>query len=603
MPSGASVPVFSINATNAAKNTKATLGVAGTYRFTVSIADTAGLRTTSSVNVAVRQSLTSVTISPASIIISVGGTQQFIATAKDQFGRALVSHPKFTWKSSGGRITSRGLFTAPMTTGNVTVTATATAMGRSFKGATTVSVIPSFGDPQIRSLVQTLDADGSLDRGDLMQILLTVGNEDGVVDATEFNDLKTIVADASIFHIPGYVAALVGYVVDGNPANAHYEGQPLGNLGAGSSITILHDLVDKWFLGTDHPAVTGTGITYQTVAGSLFVNGPSYTDMFQGELGDCYLISSLGALAKSNPSVIDNMIIPNGDNTWTVRFYESDGVPDYVTVDRALPTEYGYLVYADMGSLATNSQNELWIPLVEKAYAQWNETGQEGREDGTNSYGSIESGNPGVVFDQVLGNQSADYLPTTDPTNLVEPELISAITANKPVTASTYDNPGNGLVGNHVYTVIGYDSASDTFLLYNPWGCDQPSPLTISQLQASVAFFFSADASVSVPFGSALAGPSEPRFAAILNQASAASRADVFASELAASNGLAPESMQFHLQPAKTPVVSVGIKVNADDWWLDALVASHATRALTARTPSLKRFSPFPMEAIDAAFA
>ena len=40
-----------------------------------------------------------------------------------------------------------------------------------------------------------------------MQILLSVGNEDGVVDATEFNDLKTLVADASIFHIPGYVGA------------------------------------------------------------------------------------------------------------------------------------------------------------------------------------------------------------------------------------------------------------------------------------------------------------------------------------------------------------------------------------------------------------
>jgi len=476
-------------------------------------------------------------------------------------------------------------------------------MGRSFECGTTVTVIPSFGDPQIRSLILTLDADGSLDRGDLMQILLTVGNEDGVVDATEFKDLKTLVADASIFHIPGYVAALAGYVVDGNPANAHYQGQPLGNLSAGSSTTILHDLVDKWFLGTDHPAVTGTGITYRTVAGSLFVNGPSYTDMFQGNLGDCYLIATLGALAKSNPSVIENMIIPNGDNTWTVRFYESDGAPDYVTVDRALPTNgYGYLVYAGWCFQATNSQNELWIPLVEKAYAEWNETGQEGGA-GTNSYSSIESGNPAAVYDQVLGNQSAVYLPTTDPTNLVEPALINAITANKPVTAGTYDDPGNGLVGSHAYTVIGYDSASDTFLLYNPWGCAQPSPLTFSQLQASVAYFFSADASVSVSFGSALVGFSGPGLAGLLNQAPAASRADVFASDLAASNGVAPLSMPVPVHPAKTPVASVGIKVTADDWWLDALVASHSPRSLTARTPSLKRLSPSPLEAIDAAFA
>ena len=87
-------------------------------------------------------------------------------------------------------------------------------------------------------------------------------------------------------------------------------------------------------------------------------------------------------------------------------------------------------------------------------------------------------GNPEAVYDQVLGNQSAVYMPTTDQTNLVEPALINAISANKPVTAGTYYDPGNGLVGSHAYTVIGYDSASDTFLLYNPWGCDQPSPLT-----------------------------------------------------------------------------------------------------------------------------
>ena len=38
-------------------------------------------------------------------------------------------------------------------------------------------------------------------------------------------------------------------------------------------------------------------------------------------LGDCYLISALGTLADSNPAAIQNMIINNGDGTYTVRFY------------------------------------------------------------------------------------------------------------------------------------------------------------------------------------------------------------------------------------------------------------------------------------------
>jgi hypothetical protein len=53
MPSGAGTPVFSANGTAAAKNTTVTFSGAGTYAFEVTITDTAGLSTTSSVNVTV----------------------------------------------------------------------------------------------------------------------------------------------------------------------------------------------------------------------------------------------------------------------------------------------------------------------------------------------------------------------------------------------------------------------------------------------------------------------------------------------------------------------------------------------------------------------
>ena len=76
--------------------------------------------------------------------------------------------------------------------------------------------------------------------------------------------------------------------------------------------------------------------------------------------------------------------------------------------------------------------------------------------------------------------------------------MIETIAANRPLTAGTVDSPGNGLFPRHAYTVIGHDSASDTFLLYNPWGRDQPPPLTCAQLQADIDFFFSADTSTSV---------------------------------------------------------------------------------------------------------
>ncbi len=72
----------------------------------------------------------------------------------------------------------------------------------------------------------------------------------------------------------------------------------------------------------------------------------------------------------------------------------------------------GILQYADYGASCSNSANALWIPLIEKAYAQWNETGKEGR-DGTNGYCDIQGGWMATVDAQVLGYNATDYIMTT----------------------------------------------------------------------------------------------------------------------------------------------------------------------------------------------
>jgi len=116
---------FSANGTNAAKATTATFSKAGAYSFTVTIRDAGGLTATSSVNVTVNQTLTTITAAPATASVATGGTQAFTATAKDQFALALTAQPTFTWPvSGGGTISAAGLFTAGSTVGGpFTVTA------------------------------------------------------------------------------------------------------------------------------------------------------------------------------------------------------------------------------------------------------------------------------------------------------------------------------------------------------------------------------------------------------------------------------------------------------------------------------------------------
>ncbi|OAI52842.1 hypothetical protein AYO44_16410 [Planctomycetaceae bacterium SCGC AG-212-F19] len=139
VPTGAT-PSFSVNGTNAAKNTSVTLNKAGSYTFQATITDAGRQTATSTVNVTVNQSLTSLVLSPASATVADGATQQFSATGKDQFGNALTTQPAFSWSiDSGGigSISTSGLYTAPASgTGTATVRASSGSVG----GTASVSV-------------------------------------------------------------------------------------------------------------------------------------------------------------------------------------------------------------------------------------------------------------------------------------------------------------------------------------------------------------------------------------------------------------------------------------------------------------------------------
>lgn len=143
--SGPAAVIFSANGSNAAKSATATFSRAGTYTFVVTIADAAGLSTTSSVSVTVRQTLTKITVTPATANVAVRQKLQFSATAFDQFGLALSVQPTFMWTLSGrGTLSSStGLYTAPAKTGGpYTITAKASGISGTAK-VTVVNSTPS----------------------------------------------------------------------------------------------------------------------------------------------------------------------------------------------------------------------------------------------------------------------------------------------------------------------------------------------------------------------------------------------------------------------------------------------------------------------------
>jgi uncharacterized protein (DUF362 family) len=138
---------FNANGTNAAKNTTATFTKAGSYTLQVTVRDQAGLIATSSVAVTVNQTLTSIVVSPSSATVNTSATQQFSATARDQFVANLTTQPTFTWTvSGGGTISSSGLFTAGTTAGGPY---TVTASSGSVSGTASVTVTQANTAPTI----------------------------------------------------------------------------------------------------------------------------------------------------------------------------------------------------------------------------------------------------------------------------------------------------------------------------------------------------------------------------------------------------------------------------------------------------------------------
>jgi hypothetical protein len=315
-------------------------------------------------------------------------------------------------------------------------------------------------DTGIIQAARSAFSDRSISRSEMMTILRAAGSDDGWVDSTELADLRTLVNNWYILGMPDYVRCLASSIVNSNPANARYQGSGLGDLRAGSSSTQLEQLIGKWFLGNDHPVAEGKNgelYSYRFANGSLFVGGVSYTDIVQGNVGDCYYLAALGSAAARSPSSIQNMFIDNGDGTYTVRFYNS-GTAEYATVDRYLPVDgSGRLVFASTGKLVADNGNELWVALAEKAYAQMDEAGWIG-QDGTNRYQGISGGWSSTAINQItVKSTNVDASISSGDFSA----FVNAIQAGRMVGINTTD---------HAYAVIGYDGWDSTFTIYDPWG-------------------------------------------------------------------------------------------------------------------------------------
>jgi hypothetical protein len=214
--------------------------------------------------------------------------------------------------------------------------------------------------------------------------------------------------------------------------------------------------------------------------GKAFVKGAgdadaiSPNDVTQGALGDCYLLASLGAIAVQSPETIRRMIVDNKDGTYTVRFPTGNPLRPYteVSVKPDFPSNDGSNpLYAGYGDLDAAGKPEIWVALIEKAYAQMTWSGE---------YSSINGGQAGNTLTHLLGGTSRSFRPEEMSINEVADYFESG---NALVVDTPQDNvwmqfkkqtdpryQRRELIPAHSYYVTKVDRANGTISLRNPWG-------------------------------------------------------------------------------------------------------------------------------------
>lgn len=276
--------------------------------------------------------------------------------------------------------------------------------------------------------------DGGLTYNGMLDTFNTVIGEGGSYSDAQVADLQLLVQCAATLKMPADVASLADSVVNSQQSNVEFhtldghgqvQSSLLGNLepGQGGLIYIadkqtsaLLELVQKWFLGVNEPFAD---TAYVQISGGLFesaASGPSFLDISQGQVGDCWLLADFEEVAIQQPNAIRTMFIHEGTNTvngdttnvYAVRFF-SNGVPHYVTVDTFFPVaphdaSGRTLRYAD------DVTGALWPALLEKAYAEAAAAGWvKVSQSPTNSYAVLQAGWPSYATPAVVNQRSPEH--------------------------------------------------------------------------------------------------------------------------------------------------------------------------------------------------
>ncbi len=286
----------------------------------------------------------------------------------------------------------------------------------------------------------------------------------GDLTESQYNDIKNYVQHVGdVCGTDSAVYSLLNGLIGTNGASVYWsatgDGQRIGSLNVGSSVTQFNQLISTWFDGANDPKNSSSD---HVDGRPVFAKGgPTINDIQQGSVSDCSLLSALQAVVETAPDFIKSMIVQNPNDTYSVRFFK-DGVPHWVTVD------------GNVDGSGTSSANSSWGAIIERAVVDFEAT----YLNEVNDYSSLPAGFGKLK--EITGDTyttlravytSEDAWDTTD-----FDLLKTAVLNGQPVQLSSWESSKNAdtgqtnLVGGHAFAIIGFDDVTNDFILANPWG-------------------------------------------------------------------------------------------------------------------------------------
>ena len=201
----------------------------------------------------------------------------------------------------------------------------------------------------------------------------------------------------------------------------------------------------------------------------VFYDDINKDDIIQGGLGDCYFLSAVAALCKY-PELVEKLFLIKAKSNEHCYgcYYRINGIWKLVLVDDYIPC---YGSWGKNFSFTRTNGNELWVILLEKAWAKLN-----------GCYAKVIGGEAHEIFEIITNTYSEKIKIKRGQEQTIWNKLSEGEKKGYIMTAGTSGDTYNldleerGLVPGHAYTVVKVQEFSTQYgnvklvNLRNPWG-------------------------------------------------------------------------------------------------------------------------------------